>query len=467
LGLAPWAFRGQDRFLGLTRDPRVTLDLAESTLPPGYLPFEGTAWKDATPTGEIHPVYRALAGRDLVVVAPDRLARFGERVGAARSVHVPVHPTHERNRRHATLRRTVAACRMFGPGTVVMVQAGFPATRLTLRLHREVPDVFVLDMGRALDVFAPDVLARTPWGRLFPVEHSHDPLAPSPASPTAEPSSPPPASPRPPERALEEALRAVAGIPDGVEVRLVPDLSWALRHVGAGPGWVAPAFAPEAIVSSGAELTDTDPQGVLDPEGVAPGTGALVWNPFGVATTLGATLERLGDRPVVVVNPFDGRFEGRFERPTVEVLDLTALGTTLVAVAGPAGIPDAPVDPEEAVRAAEALATLPRIRGRRLGQYNRVVVAARDAGFRPLHPSVAMDPDQATPLWVPVVAPSRVGTVPDDPLGIARPDGRAVRRLRRSRALLNRTLLLPVTGAMEAVSQHEITRLLARLVADR
>ena len=105
---------------------------------------------------------------------------------------------------------------------------------------------------------------------------------------------------------------------------------------------------------------------------------------------------------------------------------------------------------------------MPDLRPRRLGQYNRVVTAGRHAGLRPLHPKVVMDPDQGTPVAVPLVAPRRIEHLPTGPpIEIRRPEGIRATGVRRSHALLKRTVLLPCHAGMEAISQGEVTEVLS------
>jgi hypothetical protein len=124
-----------------------------------------------------------------------------------------------------------------------------------------------------------------------------------------------------------------------------------------------------------------------------------------------------------------------------------------------------PVDPGEAERAIAALRDLIRLRPRLLGQYNRIVVAARAAGWRPLHPWVVMDPDQATPWAVPLVAPRPVAAgATDAALELGRLPGRPATR--PAQQLEDSSVVVPCRIEMAGIPQDEITGLLRRLAGE-
>jgi hypothetical protein len=167
-GVSHLSYRGQERIDGYRIDPHAVVALIEESLPPGYVGFDGTIWKDASITGEILELYEALKALPVLVIGPKHLADLGSRLGLGRFAHVATHLDRERTRRKRTLGKALRALARFGEGPcVVLVQSGVVAAWFVDRLHDRAPSAFVLDMGRSLDVWFPDVVTTQPWWKRF------------------------------------------------------------------------------------------------------------------------------------------------------------------------------------------------------------------------------------------------------------------------------------------------------------
>ncbi len=325
-GVSHLSYRGQGRIDGYRIDPHVVVRLIAESLPPGYVPCDGTVWKDTSITGEILELYGAMQALPVLVIGPAHLAGLGDRLGFDRFAHVATHFDRERARRKRTLGRALKALFRFGEGPcIVLVQCGSVAPFFVERLHDRLPSAFVLDMGRSLDVWFPEVVTTQPWWRRFhpelqrnlgldyrterrrDMEDSLRSIAPIPASLLPAP----PAAPRlwvapmgpaedkpcdfefvqkvleewgepgswaesgPVTRQLEANIgeylelpgdRAVVATEDGVEAlqALV-----AMEHLRAGRElrWVACAFGPDTTRTgplAEALLIDCDARGMLD-----------------------------------------------------------------------------------------------------------------------------------------------------------------------------------------------------------
>jgi len=167
-GVSHVSYRGQERIDGYRIDPDAVVAVIEENLPPGYVPFDGTVWKDASITGEILELYEAVRALPVLAIGPKHLAGLGARLGFDPFAHVATHIDRERARRQRTLGRALKALGRFGDRPcIVLVQTGSVAPWFVDRLHDRVPSAFLLDMGRALDVWFPEVVTTQPWWRRF------------------------------------------------------------------------------------------------------------------------------------------------------------------------------------------------------------------------------------------------------------------------------------------------------------
>jgi hypothetical protein len=160
------SLRGNPTARGLNAQPLLLRRLA-------YLVFGGDidyhdalVWKLGLLSGAFRRVLAAVQDRPLVVVGPPHLADWPERIGHRNARHVALHPTDAMSHAGEVLR----ACRDVlephrgaRPRPVVFLQAGPLAHWLVYRLHEDPGEVFLLDVGRALDVWYPEVVAGQAW----------------------------------------------------------------------------------------------------------------------------------------------------------------------------------------------------------------------------------------------------------------------------------------------------------------
>ena len=160
-------YPGSDRLeAGAARDGEL-LTRIESTLPRGYVAHDGQLWKRATISGEIRAFYEALRPLQVIALGPDWLIELGGRLRLPRFSLKAIDVRKDASRRHELLDDLREAhARLHGEPTALLLQAGALAPWLVLKLHRQLRNTFVVDMGRALDVCVPERVFAENWGRV-------------------------------------------------------------------------------------------------------------------------------------------------------------------------------------------------------------------------------------------------------------------------------------------------------------
>lgn len=177
-GVSHEAFFGHDRILGGLDVGRI-LDVMESVLPDGYVPFDGTSLKAATLTGEIERLWTAIRSTDVVVVGPESLASVETALEFDRFDHVVIDRTAAHETRTDLLGELLD--RSWERPTTVLVQAGPLSVWLARRLHGKLGSTFFIDIGTTLDLWDPEGRVGA-WERIFAEElriiHGVDRMAP-------------------------------------------------------------------------------------------------------------------------------------------------------------------------------------------------------------------------------------------------------------------------------------------------
>ncbi len=126
---------------------------------------DAMVWKDAVTSGELRPLVRCLRGAKVIVVGPPHLSTLGNLTGIADYHHVSIHPTDAIKDRERILRRVRDVIRLSATATptVCLFQAGSLAYWLIYRLFTRERDVFLIDIGRVLDVWYPEIVSPQPW----------------------------------------------------------------------------------------------------------------------------------------------------------------------------------------------------------------------------------------------------------------------------------------------------------------
>jgi hypothetical protein len=134
---------------------------------PAYSVFHGAnVWKQAAKSGALLGLCDALRSFAVILVGPSHLSPLGEMLQWPRFRHVGIHPTEAVAERETTLaecRRRVAEFSGDVAPVAILFQAGAMSHWLVYRLADDVGSGFLLDMGRALDVWFPEQVQSQPW----------------------------------------------------------------------------------------------------------------------------------------------------------------------------------------------------------------------------------------------------------------------------------------------------------------
>jgi hypothetical protein len=124
------------------------------------------ALKDAAVTGELLLVTDAIRPFPVVSVGPAHIGGLGRALGLPRFRHVAIHETEaiaDRVRVLRSLREVLSSAGHRGEPVVVLLQAGSLTWWLQYRIFPEFPRATLLDIGRTLDLWFPEVVEKQPW----------------------------------------------------------------------------------------------------------------------------------------------------------------------------------------------------------------------------------------------------------------------------------------------------------------
>jgi dTDP-4-amino-4,6-dideoxygalactose transaminase len=166
LGVGIEPYRGSGALAGIPVRPQDVVPLIEAHVPDWRQRDDCFAFRDAAFDGRIAGLFGALRERPNFVVGPAHLAAADEFI---RSEHfdfleIPIEGVHEiRFQVEAELLGRLRGVER----PVVLIQAGSMATWLACRLHGTLEAGTVLDLGRALDIVAPEMLLSIHEGEML------------------------------------------------------------------------------------------------------------------------------------------------------------------------------------------------------------------------------------------------------------------------------------------------------------
>lgn len=133
----------------------------------GRLPHDALLFKQAAIDGSLREFWALLArlGRPTVLVGPPHLADLSTRCGFADLLHAPIHGTRAFYLRSDILASLRELLRSFPPDSrpILLFQAASLTDWLIHRLFGEFPDVTLIDVGRSVDAYYPEVVAPQNW----------------------------------------------------------------------------------------------------------------------------------------------------------------------------------------------------------------------------------------------------------------------------------------------------------------
>jgi hypothetical protein len=132
----------------------------------GRKAHDALVWKQAILDGTFSHVIKAIAQMPVLVVGPPHLSSIGHHLGLREFHHIVIPITGAPSGRRSLLGRCTDALKQITKGGrpgVVLYQAGLLSFWLIYRLFSLRPRSFQLDLGRALDVWFPEVVGQQPW----------------------------------------------------------------------------------------------------------------------------------------------------------------------------------------------------------------------------------------------------------------------------------------------------------------
>jgi dTDP-4-amino-4,6-dideoxygalactose transaminase len=161
------AFPESQRLAPSPRTPADVIDqLIRDTLPDGWKGGDGLLWKNMAIDGSLSEVFRWAANKRVVLIGPRHLSVHLQAWGWQDYKFIEIPLRTARQRRKVLLTDVAAALEPPVP-TVVIVQAGSLSVWLARHLLDSFPFLWILDMGRALDILSPEIVLNQPWGAAY------------------------------------------------------------------------------------------------------------------------------------------------------------------------------------------------------------------------------------------------------------------------------------------------------------
>jgi dTDP-4-amino-4,6-dideoxygalactose transaminase len=162
---SPYAFAACRRIEGT---PAVGLAatnaVIERAVPAQFRNSDSLTWKNSVSDGSLVNFFHSLRLRNVVLIGPRWLDRFGLFAGIERFQHIEIDPRGARQMRHSFLRE-VEEAHQPAEDTVYLIQAGTYATWLVLKLQESLDRATLIDPGIVLDLcYLPQIEQRN-WAR--------------------------------------------------------------------------------------------------------------------------------------------------------------------------------------------------------------------------------------------------------------------------------------------------------------
>jgi dTDP-4-amino-4,6-dideoxygalactose transaminase len=154
-GVSHIAYEGHEGIAG-QRDGAEIVEVIESMLPPGYVPVDGTVWKQACINGEVRRLWEVLSDKDVVVVGPEYLSDLDERLDFRSFRLEAIHRTRAHEDREQILERLLRYEGTAEHPVVLLMQSGSLSLWLARRMFDRLPHTFMVDLGIALNLWLPD-----------------------------------------------------------------------------------------------------------------------------------------------------------------------------------------------------------------------------------------------------------------------------------------------------------------------
>lgn len=143
-------------------------NLIKKIIPNNEHPFNSLNWKSWAVSGQIHKLFTQFPKDKIVVVGPPHFSTIDKKTGNDNITHLKIHPTKasfDSEMIYDKMQQIHESYLKDYDRVIYICEGGAPVNWIIYRLHGMLKNAFMIDIGRALDVYYADdqIRKNTPW----------------------------------------------------------------------------------------------------------------------------------------------------------------------------------------------------------------------------------------------------------------------------------------------------------------
>jgi dTDP-4-amino-4,6-dideoxygalactose transaminase len=163
---SPLAYKDSREREGTPLEYTQTMDLMHSILPKEAPIYDGLFWKTSMLDGSLRLFFEQIKHLKVLLVGPSHLQNFDQTFVLDDFSFLEIHPRDARKERQSIEQQIRDFREQHEGPLLILFQAATLAPWLIFRLHRQLKQTWMIDMGRALDICSPHVIKNQNWFKI-------------------------------------------------------------------------------------------------------------------------------------------------------------------------------------------------------------------------------------------------------------------------------------------------------------